>query len=142
MLKRTSSFFPSFLIAFPSISLSPFLILFFNPLVLKRDLGFQLSFLASLGIILLKGHFEKIFNSLLATTLSAQIFCLPILVLNFSYIPFFSVLTNILVLPFLPYILALSWIYFIISIFWENNPLCFFIKILLSLIIFVARVFS
>jgi len=125
-----------------SLAFSCFLILFFNPLVLKRDLGFQLSFLASLGIILLKEHFGKIFNSLLATTLSAQIFCLPILVLNFSYIPLFSVLANILVLPFLPYVLALSWIYFIISIFWENSPFCFLIKSLFSLIIFVAKIFS
>ena len=125
-----------------SLAFSCFLILFFNPLVLKRDLGFQLSFLASFGIVLLKEYFEKISNSLLATTLSAQIFCLPILVLNFSYIPFFSVLTNILVLPFLPYILALSWIYFIISIFWENNPFCFLIKSFFSLVIFVARIFS
>ncbi|TET83778.1 MAG: ComEC family competence protein, partial [Candidatus Nealsonbacteria bacterium] len=65
-----------------------------NPLLLRLDVGFQLSFLAMMGIIYLmpafRSWFRKIpnlfqFRNILAMTLSAQIFTLPILIYNFGY---------------------------------------------------------
>lgn len=86
--------------------------LFLNPLLLRLDAGFQLSFLAILGIIYLQptitNWFKKIPNpkifplkTTLSTTIAAQVFTLPILVYNFGYIPLVSPITNILIVPFL-----------------------------------------
>lgn len=84
---------------------------FFNPLILTRDIGFQLSFLASLGIIYLFPIFKKWYQrskikELIFLTLSAQIFCLPILVFNFGKFPIFSPISNLLVVPLSSYLLA------------------------------------
>lgn len=84
--------------------------LLLNPLLLKIDIGFQLSFLAMLGIIYLQPIFSNIFkkipnpkifplSSTLSTTLAAQVFTLPILIYNFGYISSVSPITNILIVP-------------------------------------------
>lgn len=85
------------------------LMLLQNPLLLLKDVGFQLSFLSSMGLIyfnplvtsLLKFVPEKIkeLKSIAATTISAQVFTLPILVFNFGNISLVSLATNMLVLP-------------------------------------------
>lgn len=83
-----------------------------NPLLLRLDIGFQLSFLAILGIVhlqpLLVNLLKKVpdlkffpLKSTLATTLSAQIFTFPILIYNFGYFSFLSSLTNFLIVPIL-----------------------------------------
>ncbi len=85
--------------------------LFLNPLLLKLDIGFQLSFLAMLGLIYWQSVFLDLFKKIpkifqlrytLASTLAAQFFTLPILIYNFGQIPLLSPLTNILIVPFLP----------------------------------------
>lgn len=86
------------------------LMLGFNPLLLRLDVGFQLSFLATMGLI----YLQPIFNDLLkrvpdvlqsrytlAATLSAQVFTLPILIYNFGYFSLISPLANVLIVPLL-----------------------------------------
>jgi len=86
------------------------------------DIGFQLSFLAILGMIYLQPFFSDIFKKIpnpkffpikttLSATISAQIFTLPILVYNFGYIPLVSPITNILIVPFLAPITILIFIF-------------------------------
>jgi len=88
--------------------------LIFNPLLLRYDVGFQLSFLAVLGIIYLKPIFDSWFkkrNNLLqiiTMTLAAQIATLPILVFNFGRISFISPLANVLIVPVLPFVMGLG----------------------------------
>jgi len=105
------------------------LMLFQNPLILRWDIGFQLSFLATLGMVhlqpILAGFFKKIPNFLqirnnLSTTLSAQIFALPILIYNFGQISLISPLTNILILPLIPLITILGFIFSFLGIFWQG----------------------
>lgn len=85
-----------------------------NPLVLRFDIGFQLSFLAVLGMacfakpigyklgkIIKKPDFLR---QGLAVTLAAQIFTLPILIYNFGYVSPYAPISNILVEPFVPFI--------------------------------------
>lgn len=94
------------------------LMLILDPRVLKYDVGFQLSFLATLGLIyfspLLK---EKYFywvtdflnlKEIVSLTISAQLMVFPILIYNFEKIPLIGLLTNILILPFIPLIMALG----------------------------------
>ncbi len=105
-----------------AVTLAAASMLLINPLLLKLDVGFQLSFLAILGIIYLQPTFSdwlkilpnpKFFplKTTLATTLAAQIFTLPILIYNFGYIPVISPITNILIVPFLAPITILVFIF-------------------------------
>jgi competence protein ComEC len=95
------------------------LILFQNPLLLKFDLGFQLSFLAVLGLILMGPVFNRWLNKifkdrlnfireLTAMTLSAQVFTLPLLVSSFGYFSSVSLISNILAVPLSPLLMALG----------------------------------
>ncbi len=99
-----------------------------NPLLLRLDVGFQLSFLAMMGIIYLRptfsSWFRKIpnlfqFRNILAMTLSAQIFTLPILIYNFGYMSLVAPITNILIVPLLPYIMILGFVFGILGILWQ-----------------------
>lgn len=98
------------------------LMLLENPLLLTIDVGFQLSFLAILGLIYLQPIFfywfrkipdPKIFpaRTTISATLSAQFFALPILVYNFGSIPLLSPITNLLIVPFLAPITILIFIF-------------------------------
>ncbi|MDD5696748.1 MAG: ComEC/Rec2 family competence protein [Candidatus Pacebacteria bacterium] len=100
-----------------TLIMAGFLILLFNPLVLRYDLGFQLSFFATLGIVLLGPVFNywlrpfvkfKALREILAMTLSAQVLVLPILSLTFGYFSLVSLLSSVLVFPALPIIMILG----------------------------------
>jgi competence protein ComEC len=104
--------------------------LFLNPLLLRLDVGFQLSFLAILGLIYLQPIFLNILKKIpdtfqlrntLAATLSAQIFTLPILIYNFGRLPITSPLTNILIVPTLSFITILGFIFSLTGLVF--NPL-------------------
>ena len=90
-----------------------------NPLILKFDIGFQLSFLAMAGLISWQPFFkEKILKKLpellklsLAATLASQIFTLPILIYNFGYMSLISPLTNILLVPIIPYLTMIGFVF-------------------------------
>lgn len=108
-----------------------------NPLLLKYDVGFQLSFLATLGLIYLQPIFLDLFKKLpptfsirenLSATLSAQIFTLPILIYNFGKIPLVSPLPNILILPFLPFLTILGFFISFFGIFFK--PFAFLISLI------------
>lgn len=82
--------------------------LLWDPLLLE-DIGFQLSFLATSGILLLK---PSLFNSFisddLGTTLAAQIATLPILLFVFGQYSLLSILVNFLVLWTVPLITTIG----------------------------------
>ncbi len=128
------------------------LMLAFNPFLLF-DAGFQLSFLAVLGINYLfpifSGWLRKVPNifqlkSILAMSLSAQIFTLPILIYSFGRISLVAPLTNILVLPFLPFIIVLGFLSAFFGIFSHFLALIFIFPcwLLLSYLLKIAEVFS
>lgn len=101
--------------------------LFQNPLLLKLDVGFQLSFLAMLGIIYLLPIFQDFLKfipwkepkSILAMTLSAYLFTLPILIFNFGYISFVAPLTNLLIVPLLYWIMIFGFLFGLVGIIWQ-----------------------
>ncbi|MFA6096569.1 MAG: ComEC/Rec2 family competence protein [Candidatus Paceibacterota bacterium] len=80
-----------------------------NPYLLRYDVGFQLSFLAVMGLMFIYPKFDKhlsgirdIFGmkTIFMATISAQIAALPILLYNFGNVSVLSVVSNMLVLPF------------------------------------------
>lgn len=88
---------------------------FFNPLILLYDLGFQLSFLATIGLVSTAEWFDEklailpnIFElrTSLATTLAASLPTTPLLIWQFEALSIISPAANVLVLPFIPLIMA------------------------------------
>ena len=101
-----------------------------NPLLLLNDVGFQLSFLAVLGIVYLGPTFknwlefmpeQKFINlrSIISMTLAAQIFTLPILVYNFGRISLVAPLTNLLIIPVLYWIMLFGFMFVLAGIIWQ-----------------------
>lgn len=97
-----------------AITYAALIMLLFNPLLLRLDIGFQLSFLAILGIIYFSEYIKKYFSlfpeafgvrEAAASTIAAQLTTLPILVYNFGKISLVSFPANILVVPTLPFLM-------------------------------------
>ncbi len=102
------------------------LMIFHNPLALFYDAGFQLSFLAVAGIIYLGPYLQKKLRflpsigflnlkSILAMTFAAQIFTFPILFYHFNQFPLVSPLANLLVVPFIYWIVVLGFLFVFLS---------------------------
>jgi competence protein ComEC len=87
-----------------------------NPFVLVSDTGFQLSFIATLGLIVYAPHFERLcawvparfgLRDIVAATCATQIAVLPLLLYSVGQVSLIAPLVNVLVLPVIPYIMAL-----------------------------------
>jgi len=133
-------------IALNTLLISAFVMTLINPGILLYDVGFQLSFLATLGLILTGSHLQKIFafmpgkfgiQEAFAMTLSAQIFALPVILFNFKRFSLVSPLANILVAPFIPFAMLFGFISTITSflIFKFGLFISFFAWIFLKIII-------
>ncbi len=99
------------------IIFSAALMVMFNPLILKADLGFQLSFLAVLGLVSLQPVFADFLKKVpdtfqlrytLSASLAAQFFTFPILIYNFGTLSLIGPLVNIFIVPLLPLITILG----------------------------------
>lgn len=105
-----------------ALFIAGFLMILHDPMTLAFDVSFQLSFLATLGIIYLNPIFEKIFGKkdnekppviflqkvhfgfrdILSTTLSAQIAVLPFIIYKMGILSLVSFPVNIFILPLIP----------------------------------------
>jgi competence protein ComEC len=88
-----------------------------NPFLLVHDIGFQLSFLATLGLILIAPHLERYLTlipnfagarTFLVATISTQIAVSPLLLYQMGELSVVSVLVNVLVLPMVPVAMLLT----------------------------------
>ncbi len=134
--------------------LAGLVMIMFNPYLLLFDLGFQLSFVATIGLIMIVPKFEstiitsktkQIFDwqSLLKATIATQLAVLPLLIFYTGEISLISVLTNILVLPVVPIAMLTTFITGLFG-FWE--PLSIFVGygayLVLTYILLVAEKLS
>jgi len=138
------------------VLLTASIMVFLSPYILNYDVSFALSFLAVLWILYTQDFFKKLFSFLpefmsikeaFILTMSAFVFTLPIMAINFWQISIVAPLTNILVswtipiamllwflsiifyliFPILGYIiwfvayLFLSFDIFIVNFFWSSN---------------------
>jgi len=95
----------------PSLCAAALIMVMINPRILYWDVGFQLSFAATLGIVYLFPLFEKLTGFLsdpfslktyLLTSLAAIIATLPLIVWQFQRMSLVAPLANVLVLPVVP----------------------------------------
>lgn len=90
-----------------SLSLAALIMLFYNPCTLF-NIGFQLSFAATVSLVLLYRNISRMINinifprgvvDILSATLAAQIGVLPVTVVYFNNVPVISLVTNLLAAP-------------------------------------------
>ena len=117
------------------------------------DVGFQLSFLGTLGIVLLTPLFQRLLHPLeriplshylvetLAVTLAAEVATLPIIALDFQVISFVALLTNILTVPLLSTLLILGalicitgciWMPLALLVGWVAQPLLWYLNYIVT----------
>lgn len=105
--------------ALNALVFAAFVMLLFNPKILRYDVSFQLSFLAVLGLIYISPYFENKLKRIpdflnlkesLIATLSAQIAVLPVILYAFHKVSLIAPLTNMLVLPVVPIAMLLGFV--------------------------------
>ncbi|MBU0981254.1 ComEC family competence protein [Patescibacteria group bacterium] len=103
--------------AFFGLLWSAVLMVLINPYTLPFDVGFQLSFASTLGLLIFNPLFDGIFpewkrffalREAFILTLSAQVMTLPLIMFQFGRVSLVSVLANVLVAPFLPFAMLFS----------------------------------
>jgi len=107
-----------------TLAASAFLILLLNPFSLA-DTGFQLSYLAVLGILLIYPLLNKLFDprnlilekiwEITCLSVSAQVVVVPLSILYFHQFPNYFILTNLLIVPLLSVVIYAGVIFFITS---------------------------
>ena len=91
--------------------------LLWNPFLLAHDPGFQLSFLATLGLVVVAPLYERWFTwvpntfsirGYVISTLATQTLVLPLLVYSVGLFSTVALFANLLILPFVPLAMLLS----------------------------------
>lgn len=90
-----------------------------NPLLVRFDVGFQLSFLATLALITASPYFERLLRrkglgwkslTLLLSTLVIELFIFPILAFHFGTLSLMAPFANLVALPLIPLTMALGFL--------------------------------
>ncbi len=138
-----------------------------NPFILIWDVGFQLSFLATVGLVYLTPALEKkaeLFLSLkflrkkekiknflflvikdyLNPTLAATIFTLPLISYSFGFFSIFSIPANVMVIWFVPFLMFLSFVSVVLAfIFFPlGQIIAWFANVGLSYVIIIGEKFG
>lgn len=136
-----------------ALLLAGVIMLMINPYLLIYDIGFQLSFLATLGLIWLMptisdrltfipnfAHVRDFFSA----TLSAQLAVLPVLLYQIGQFSTVAVVVNVLVLPVVPLAMLLTFITGAVGLFSIELalPLAFLAHLSLSYIINLSSWFG
>ena len=91
-----------------TLSLIGIFLIINNPYIIY-NISFQLSFLATLSIIYFYSYINSIFKvSLVSLTISANILTIPLVYYNFKGISLLSILSNMIIVPFMGIIIYLS----------------------------------
>lgn len=124
------------------IMISAVITLLYNPAYLWSDVGWQLSYLAFCGILILAPLLEKQFRAqstiskLIIESMSAYIVTMPLIMALFGNLSIIAPVANLLILPLVPLVMLLA---FIAGIFGMSTPLApvlgLPLKILLALML-------
>jgi competence protein ComEC len=137
------------------VAVAAFLMVLENPKVLSFDIGFQLSFLALLGIVYLMPAVKKFFRlseepgilswrDNLLTTFSAQTAVAPLLIIYFGNFSLISLLANVLILTLIPVTMTLGFILGALGFLSYHLALVFgwFVNLFLTYETFVIKFFG
>ena len=124
-----------------------------NPQIVVFDPSFQLSFLATLGLIFFSPHLNNFFHFIptkfylretLSATLSTQVFVLPLLLYLMGELSVIAILVNLLVLMFIPVTMLLGFLTGVLSFIsvWLALPLAYLTYGLLTYELKVVELFA
>lgn len=124
-----------------------------NPHILVFDISFQLSFIATIGIVYFSPLFEKTFSFLperfgirevAVSSIGVQIFVLPFLLWKIGTLSIIAPISNILVLPFVPPTMLFGFLAGAVGLVIDivGIPFAFVAHLLLSYIISAVELFS
>ncbi|OHA79296.1 MAG: hypothetical protein A2747_02535 [Candidatus Yonathbacteria bacterium RIFCSPHIGHO2_01_FULL_44_41] len=127
------------------------LMVFMNPMIFLHDVSFQLSFLATLAIVIFVPVIEKYFmfvssrtlREIVVTTFATQIFVLPLILYHMGSVSLIGFVANIFILPVVP--LAMLAVAFVAVLGWvplAGSVLAFSAYILLSYMIIAVEFFA
>lgn len=134
-----------------ALTATALIMVLYNPKVLVFDLGFQLSFMAMIGIGYLQPFFEKmtgwqnkVMKKMVWPSISAQVTVLPLLLFKFGYFNPLSIIANILIAPIVPHTMILGFIIGAVGFlsYWLAFLLAFPDNILLTYAIFIINLFA
>ena len=126
--------------------------IFVNPYLLLYDIGFQLSFMATLGLVLIAPRLETAIvegqwfgvKEFFLATVATQIAVLPLLLYHIGEVSVVAVLVNMLVLPVVPFAMFGAFFAGLVALFLPTValPIAFLTTALLTFIISTAEWFS
>ena len=132
-----------------TIFVSAFILLVFNPFYITK-IGFQLSYIAVIGIVFFQPRISKIVKSknkliryvwdLIAVSLAAQISTAPITLFYFSKFPNYFILTNLAVMLLVTFVLAVGIAFLAFSFVpYLNNIIAKILDFLLDIMNFIIH---
>lgn len=140
-------------VARQALILSFVLIILYDPLALLNSVSFHLSFLATAGIVYLSESISELLekikvsgllNQIFTPTLSAIIATQGYILYTFGFLSLYTFIVNILVVPFVPIAMLLS--FFVVVFAYLSNAVAlifgFMDSALLNVMIGVAKLFS
>lgn len=122
-----------------------------NPFILLDDIAFQLSFVATLGLVYLAPplimRMQKLpqwIAEILSATIAAQIAVLPLLIYYMGEVSVVAVLVNVLTLPLIPLAMLTSFIAGVLGMVSVTIalPFAYLTYALLHYVMFVVRIFD
>jgi competence protein ComEC len=126
-----------------ALLLSGVVMVLYNPAFLYIDLGFQLSFFSTLGVLYLSKFFQFDFipqrfglREAFTLTIASQLATLPTVLFYFGNLSLVSPLANVLVAPILPVMMLLGFLLFVFSKFSTVVGLLSFITTSLGFLFF------
>lgn len=136
-----------------ALAFAVLLMLLYNPLSLMNDPGFQLSVLATAGLIYFSPFLEeklknwrkfKFLREVFIASVSAQLFVLPLLIYQSGEISLFALPANLLSLPSMPIVMFAGFTSSILGIFSPlfATPFSFISYFLLKYIFFISGFFA
>jgi competence protein ComEC len=125
---------------------------FYNPFIVIDDVGFQLSFLSTCGIVYLYPFLERwgrwipnvfVIRESLLMTIAAQIAVAPILYFSFGQFALISPFVNVVVLPLIPFAMLAGFLAVVFSLFGIplSSLLAFFAYLLMKVVLLIVEVF-
>jgi len=138
-----------------SLCLTAVILLLVNPKLLIDDIGFQLSFLAVLGIGLVYPILDNLFEKfkipklygardIINITISAQVFTLPLIAMNFNQISLVVIFSNLLIIWVLPILMISTILALALSFIFSSFSIVFFLAsaIILKYVIIVTEILA
>ena len=115
-----------------AIIISAAIMVILNPFILRFDVGFQLSFAAFIGIVYLAPLIKSVLKiknefikDMLAMTAGAQVMAYPLIIYYFGTFSLVSFAANLVILPFIPFVMLLGFISVVIGMVWQGFGLVF-----------------